>query len=439
MKIRIVISMMLSVSVASYGQAVPTAVASSSGPNMSWVDGTIHYSLTASQLVQDGLYGSGNVTEATNLSGNFGFVSTSKDRPFSLIYAGGILVGSGGGQGTTTYQNVAVSQGLVRGRWIFDISDSFSYLPQSPTTGYSGISGVGDLGSTPISGPAAGPAGGVLTYAGNRISNGLTGSVERRLTGSTSVSGSGSWSILHFLDEQAGLNTTQFSGQVGLNHRIDARNSVGADAVYSTYHTAANSFFSQNNNTSFQTRGLNFTYSRLWTRTLSMDASVGPQWINSSDGAVLPPSINVAASVGFSYTRKHTNMGVHYFRGVNGGSGVQTGALSDSIMASVGHPLGHNWMGSVNGSFARTSGLLYLAPSSGGTVPVSANQATKSFYGGAQVTRGLGRYWSCFLNYTAQNQSINSAFIGQNAFSGFSQTFGIGITFAPKSTRLGEF
>jgi hypothetical protein len=94
-------------------------------------------------------------------------------------------------------------------------------------------------------------------------------------------------------------------------------------------------------------------------------------------------------------------------------------------------------MGSLNASFTRTSGLLLLTPTTGG--PSSENQATKTFYGGAQITRGFGRSWSGFFNYTAQNQSINTANIGSNAFSGFSQTFGIGVTYAPRSTRLGEF
>jgi hypothetical protein len=95
-------------------------------------------------------------------------------------------------------------------------------------------------------------------------------------------------------------------------------------------------------------------------------------------------------------------------------------------------------MGAVTGSYVRTSGLLTTTPASG-TVPASTNGATQTFYGGAQLTRGFGRAWSGFLSYSAQDQSINSASVGQNAFSGFSQTFGIGITFAPRSTRLGEF
>ena len=440
MKMWIPISMMLLASAVSYGQAVPTAEASTgSGPNLSWIDGTVHYSLGLSQLIYDGLYGSGVVSGSTNLSGNVGYVSMSKDKPFSLLYAGGIMFGTSSSQGTTTYQNISASQSLIQGKWILNVSNSFSFLPQSPTTGYSGISGVGDLGTTPILGPSAGPAGGVLTYAANRIGNSLSGTIERRLTGSTSLTGSANWSVLRFLDDNAGLNSSQIAGQVGLNHRIDARNSVGANASYSTYNTDENNFFGQIGGSSFQTRGLNFTYMRLWTRALSTDVSVGPQWIDSSAGALLQNRLNLAASVGATYRRKLTTMGVRYYRGANAGSGVQAGAFSDNVSASVGHPLGHNWMGSVTGNFTHTSQLLSLPPTAGTTTPSTASETYKTFFGGVQLTRALGRRWSCFGNYTAQNQSVDNAFAGQNVFSGFSQTFGFGITFAPRSTRLGEF
>ncbi len=74
-----------------------------------------------------------------------------------MLYAGGVLFGNRYGQGVRPFQTFAVSQGLVTAAWIFGISDSVSYLPQSPTTGLSGIPGVGDLGSQPIQGPSVGP------------------------------------------------------------------------------------------------------------------------------------------------------------------------------------------------------------------------------------------------------------------------------------------
>ena len=99
------------------------------------------------------------------------------------------MLAESGQQNTTSYQNLAVSQKLITGKWVLGLSDSVSFLPQSPTVGLSGIAGVGDIGAGPIDGPGSGPAGGILTYSGSRLSNHLSGSMERLLTGKTSISG----------------------------------------------------------------------------------------------------------------------------------------------------------------------------------------------------------------------------------------------------------
>ncbi len=435
---------LLTLSAVSQGQATPTAVVSNtnSGWGLPSLDGTVHYALSASEMVQLGYYGSGNTTQATVLSGNVSYANTSEVLPFSLIFSGGVLLGNQSGQGTTTFQNVSVSQGLVRGKWVLGVSNTFSFLPQSATTGLSGITGVGDLGTQPIEEPGLGPGGGVLTDSGNRIANTLSGSIERRLTGKTSLNGTGAWTELKFLDNN-GLDTRAISGSVGANHRIDARNTIGVNAIYSTYETSGGIQDVNPSNplyaTNFQTRGVNAQYSRLLSRALSFSASAGPQWINSSSGALIPPHVNLAASASLSYSRKMIGAGVNYFRGVNGGSGVQAGALSDVVSGSVGRSLNRSWMASVQAFYSRTSGLLAAAPVAGETIPTSIDGVTKTFFCGAQLSRGFGRYWSGWLSYGAQNQSINNSLVSQNAFSGFSQTFGVGITFAPRATRLGQF
>lgn len=446
MKIWLPISMMLlALSAVSPGQAVPTAVVSntSSGWGLPALDGTVHYALTASQLVQLGSNGSGDTTHSTTLSGNVSYANTSEALPFSMLYSGGVLFGNLSGQGTTTFQNITVSQGLIRGKWVLGVSNSFSYLPQSPTTGLSGVPGVGDLGTQPIQVPGEPPVGGVLTYSGSRYSNTLSGNIERRLTGKTSLSGMGSWSVLRFLDNN-GLDTTQISGSVSANHRIDARNTISASAIYSTYTTNGTlqdvNLLNPLYATDFQTRGLNVGYTRLMTRALTLHASAGPQWVNSSSGVLIPSRVNLAADVGLTYSRKIIGANVNYSRGVNGGGGVQPGGLSDVISGSVSRSLSRVWTTSAQAVYSRTSGLLAAAPvTAQTTTPASVNGVTETFYCGAQLSRGFGRYWSGWVSYGAQNQSINNSIVSQNAFSGFSQTFAVGITFAPRATRLGQF
>ncbi|HTH52323.1 MAG TPA: hypothetical protein VL495_00150 [Edaphobacter sp.] len=444
MKIWIPISLLLFVLAGrSYGQAAPTATeviastpAGTTAPRLSWVDGTVHYSLSGSEMVQYGYYGQGNLTSTTALSGTVGYSSLSQSHPTTFLFSGGVLFGQGG-QGVSTYQNIAISQTLIKGRWIFNAMDSFSFLPQSPITGVAGVPGINNPGNPPIDGPAQGPAGGVLTYSGNRLSNVISGTVERRLTGRTSVSGSGAWSVLHFLDKNAGLDYSSTTGQVALNHQLDVRNTVSLSAVYSTFNTT--NFFLilppgfPANDVTYQTKGVNFSYSRLWTRSLSTNISAGPLWIQSSAAPYIPNQLSYSINAGVSYNRQLMNYAVQYVHGVNGGSGVQPGALSDNVYGSVSRRFGQEWSGSASLAYVRTTGLITSTPQQG---PI--NSVTNSEYGVVQVSHAFTRTISGYASYTAQNQSLSQVF-STNAFNGTSHIFGIGISWTPQATRLGDF
>jgi hypothetical protein len=299
----------------------------------------------------------------------------------------------------------------------------------------SGIPGVGDLGAFPVQGPVAGPAGGIFSAAGNRISNALSGSVERELGKATSISGSGSWTKLHFLSDNDSLDNSQISGVVALNRRLDARSSASLNAVYSTF--SYGNTQTANSQPDIETRGINASYQRVLTRTLSASVSAGPQWISSSNSILIPSSINVAISAGLSYQRGFTSASVGYSRGVNGGSGVLPGAISDSFNGSMGHTFGHNWVGSLNVGYTHSAGLTQFF---NGTSVVPLNEVFDSVFGGVQVTRRISLHFSGYASYEAQNQLQNNNIISvPNALNGTSQTFGIGITFTPRSTRLGQF
>jgi hypothetical protein len=423
----------------SYGQAVPAGgssmTSSSAGPNLSALDGVLHYALSASEVIQFGYYAAGDVTHSTALSGDIAYNAKSTTYPFSLLAAGGILIGNVGGQGTTYYLNAAVNQGYQTRHWTFDLFDTVSYLPQSPTVGLSGIAGVGDLGAVPVQGPAEGPAGGILSNSGNRIANTLGGSVERQINHNTSVSGSGSWSVLNFLDDSTNsgaYDSSAVSGTVALNRRIDARSSASLDAVYSTWMYSGNVVTSPD----IEIRGINLSYQRVLSRSLNMSVSAGPQWISSSNSLLVPSRLDAAASASLSYSRRFTNASIGYSHGVNAGSGVIPGALSDSFYASVGHTYGRKWVASINGAYARSTGLTLLSSGSPG-VPVNAVYDTT--FGGVQVTRAFSTHFSGYASYGFQDQSTNYALAAQNAFRGTAHTVGIGVTYTPRSTRLGQF
>jgi hypothetical protein len=443
MKTQIVLlTLLLAMSSICYGQAVPAGVATvtpsatNSPLSLPSFDGIVHYALSASEIVQLGYYGSGDVTSSAALSGDVAYTAKSTVRPFSLLFAGGVILPNQPGQGVSTYQNIAVSQGYVTKTWVFNITDSFSFLPQSPTTGLSGIPGVGDLGVVPIQGPVEGPAGGVLSISGNRVANSISGSVERQITPATSISGSGAWSVLHFLDDanQGGLNTDETTGTVAINRRLDPRSSVSLNAVYSVFNYSGPQAGALQPN--FQTKGLNVSYQRVLSRTLSVNGSIGPQWVSSSNSAIIPSTLNVAGSAGVAYARRFTTASVNFTRGVNGGSGVLAGGLSDGVFASAGRTYGRNWATSVSGAYTHTSGLTQLFI---GNSLTSANEIYNTVFGSVQLTRRIGTNFSSYVTYTAQNQQTSYVLGAQNALLGTSQTFGVGISFSPRSTRLGQF
>jgi hypothetical protein len=443
MKIPIAVSaLLLTISSISHGQAVPAGAPNTpissigSAPSALALDGTLHYALSASEIIQYGYFGAGEVTHSTALSADAAYTAKSMVYPFNVLFAGGVILQNQAGQGTTSFWNIEASQGLVTRSWVFNVSDSFSFLPQSPTTGLSGIPGVGDLGSIPVQGPTEGPAGGIFSDAGNRISNSVSGSAERQITRDTSISGSGSWLIFQFLGDSAnsGLNNSSVTGSVAVNRRLDARTSASLAAVYSTFtYSGVQSGFATPD---IETKGINLSFQRVLTRRLSVSVSAGPQWISSSNSTLIPKSLNAAASAGVSYSRGLTSASVSYSHGVNSGSGVLPGTESDTFTGSLGRTFGRKWVASANLGYTRSAGLTQLA----NQIPAAPIHAVyDSIFGGAQVTRAFGEHFSGFLSYTAQHQSSNSAFAGQNALNGTTQTFGIGVTYTPRSTRLGQF
>jgi len=169
-----------------------------------------------------------------------------------------------------------------------------------------------------------------------------------------------------------------------------------------------------------------------------MSVSGGPQWVSSSNSILIPASLNAAASASLSYVRGSTSASVGYSHGVNAGSGVLPGALSDSVYGSVGHTYGRKWVASGTGGYTHSSGLTLLSATTG-SAAVPTHEIYNTVFGGIQLTRGFSTHFSGYASYEVQRQTNNYGLGAQNALNGTSQTLGIGVTFTPRSTRLGQF
>ncbi len=415
-----------------FAQALPAAEASpiSTGFALPTTLGSLQYAVSASQSLVWGYYSGAGVASSTNLSGDVAYLSNNKQNPFSLVFSGGRSL-SESGQPSYTFLSLGFSQVANVGRWNFILSDSVSYLPGTGTGGLSGVAGIGDLGVNPVQ--VGGDTGqGILTNFSNRVGNTVAGSVQRQLTGKTSLNASGSYSILRFLSSNvtsgnsssAGLDGTTATGAAGISHQIDARNSFGGNYSYSYYTYPGNNFGLIT--PGFVSQTVSGTYSRQFTRKFNLNVSAGPQWttLHSGGGAAL----SLFADVAGIYSGKASSASIIFTRGSNSGYGSTGGAISDSAGFTLSRKLAVVWQVAATSSYTHSSNLPVV------NVP---RFTIDTYVQAIQVSRAIARSLSGYASYTLQHQSFPASST-VDVFSGLSQIVSFGLTYSPSALHLGR-
>ncbi len=403
------------------GQDIPAGVPTTGvGFQLPTIGGSLQYSFSTSESATFGFYG-GGPSLSTNFGGNVAFITRSEKHPFSAIYSGGALV-TNSQQPTSFYQNLAFSQVLNFKRWMIVVADSPSYLPESPTSGLSGIPGVGDVGVDPVSGGSAAEPG-ILTTYGPRFANSASGTVSRSFTHGLSANLSASYSLLHFFGDNASVavNSASESGSIGLSYRLNARNdlNMGYNLSGSTF-SGAPAVISQ---------GFNVGYSREWTRRFSTSVSGGPARTSSSGPLSAAAAMQFSAGASASYAGRRINYGLSYSRGISNGNGVIAGAFSDSVSFSAHRQFSRYWNVSASASYGHSTSLPIF-----NTVSFSSQSGSAN----AQVSRGFRRQFSSFASYSLSKQFVQTTLGAQNAFNGVYQTFSFGMSYSPRTLRFGR-
>ncbi|MGP8259007.1 MAG: hypothetical protein ACLQM6_03535 [Acidobacteriaceae bacterium] len=419
----------------SAAQALPVATASpvSTGFSLPSVAGTLQYAVSASQSEASNYYGDSSVNSSTNLSGDLAFITTSQLYPFNMVFSGG-RAWSSSGQSAYDFFNLAMTQGIHTQRWTFVLSDSVSYLPGTASSGLSGVPGVGDLGVNPVqpgttAGTGAPPSQGVLTGYSSRVSNSISLSIARPITGKTSFSASGSYAITRFVNDSnstPGLDSNNESGSLGISHRIDARDSAGGNYSYtrSTF-PGANAGLAA---PAFSSQSVSVQYSRQFTRKFGISASAGPAW-NNTDTPGSTSTHSLYANLSAIYAGKFSQAAMAYTHSTNSGYGVVGGALSDSVSFSTGRTLDRVWQCSFTAAYSKTSELPSAA-----SLPFTFHTTVL----GVQVSRAIVRSLSAYASYTLQHQTNQGAAAAVDLFSGLSNVTGFGLTYSPMAIRLGH-
>jgi hypothetical protein len=221
-----------------------------------------------------------------------------------------------------------------------------------------------------------------------------------------------------------GADTTNDDNELeagaGISHRMDARNTIGANYSYMQFTYVGQSF-------SFLSSGINFTYIRRVSPHLTLNSSFGPEWTTSS--LLTATSVNLAADVALTYGDQKNSASLVYTRGTNSGSGIVQGALSDTVSFIARRTLNRVWTGSANVGYAYSQSLQNS---------LSAPFTIQSVVSGAQISRAIGRRFSGYASYTLEHQTTEGNSLSPLTFSGLQQVFGFGVTYSPGAIHLGR-
>ncbi|MGB6857663.1 MAG: hypothetical protein WBE03_12355 [Terracidiphilus sp.] len=402
------VTVLFIVATAAHAQVTPEATASTA---------QLHYSARYAQN-SDFLGSSLGDSQDAILSGTLAYTNGVKRLPFALTYGGGYswnLAGIAYDNGL--FENVMFSQGIVGRSWNIQASDNVSYRKTAPTTGFSGVPGTGEPVGEPNPPPSSSQT--ILTLNTRTVNNIVSGEFEHSLNYSTALSVGGSSELLRYPDGD-GLDTDGQTMNALLTRRLTARNSLSGQYLFSEFSYPGNNLAQATS--SFVTNSALFGYQREWNRRITTNASIGPQWIGSSNSAVVPFSTTVSGSAKIDDQFRFGSASLDYSHAASGGSGFLLGAEVDSVSADFSRDFERKLTMGLTGGYRRTSSL-------------DNEGEINGKFGSAMATLRLSPTLTAFANYTAMDQSTSYA-LPANALTSLQQVMSFGIAYSPRGKRL---
>lgn len=369
----------------------------------------------------NGLSSKGNTgwTSWSTFYGGIDLHRIAGNSDLSVLYSGGASISNDGSGSNGIVQSMQFADKLAYRRASISLLDQLSYLPETAFG-----SQFGNLGTLPGTGsiglqPGLLPGQSILTTRGQRLSNSFLPEVDLNLTGRTSLTFVGSYSLLHYFDN-ALLNYYAAGIRVGYNYQMTRKDTIGVSYSFNAYRYS-------NFHQSIDDHVVQISYGRRVTGKLAFQIAAGPEYTsfarpitstgNTGTGTASSSSSHLYWSLNTSltYQLKRTGLGLSYAHGVSGGSGVQAGSIADTVSGSASRQLSRTFSGSWSLSYARNNGLTVNAP---GTT--TANQTFSYWSSNAGLNHALGRTMNLGLNYLMQYQNSNSAFcLGPTCGSSF--------------------
>ena len=367
-----------------------------------------------------------NTTGWTSWSSVFGGIDLhhiSGTSNLSLFYSGGVSISNDGSSNNEVVQSLEFMEKLTYRRAAFSIVDQLSYLPEAAFGFQNAGVGIGIVPGTGSIGLQSGfqPQESILTAQGQRISNSFVPEMDVYLTGRSSLTFVGSYSLLHFFDNDL-LDFQSGGVQAGYNYQMTRKDTIGF-----IYHFTAIRYtgFNQSiNDNVFQ-----LSYGRRITGKLAFQIGAGPEITSfatpimgsgttgmggtgtGGTGTMMPSSSTTdlywSLNSSLRYQLRRTGLGVTYNHGVTGGSGVQAGSVTDTVNGNVSRQLSRRFNGLCSVGYSRNNGLTVGTPA----LPTATQTQTYDYWTvNASLNHPMGRTMNMSLIYNLQYQNSNSAF-----------------------------
>lgn len=390
-----------------FAQVAPAATSSGALSPIRGLEYAFRYAQTAQ-------FQTGLPTQQTSVvSGNVSYSNRPINKPFSMAYAGGYtwtLSGPNypGGQ----FHRLFLSQGFNFHRWKFVADNDVAYLPQTPTSGFSGIPGIGEVigSATPPSSTNLS----ILAFNTHVLNNSASVQLEHTLNYATTATIGGNSDLVYFPNND-GINSRSVTANGQITRRLNARASFGGQYAFTQFEFPGTSVLI------YTHTGL-VGLDRRITRNLTVIAYAGPQWIESTASTLVPTQIGYAANASASYTKRFTTLSATYDHGTNGGSGYLIGGTLDDVEGNLLRQITPNVSLGFNGGYQRTASF-------------NSSGVTNAAFGATQATWQVGRSLIVFANYTGRGQTSSSQLPG-NVLNNTVHFISFGFGFSPREGRF---
>jgi hypothetical protein len=333
------------------------------------------------------------------LAGNLSLLEAWSRSQLSVNYSGGGSLSTDKTQGNSYYHQLGLVESFDWHRWQLAFIDQFAYLPESQF-GFGAASGLaipgigGPLGpSLPGLQPNYQPNQSIFTAFGSRYSNSVATEIAYSVTPRGSVTVSGSYGILRFV-EAGNIDTNDTILGAGYNYALSRKDTIGVLYRFTGYRYTGNP-------QAINDHLAQFAYGRKVTGRMALQLFAGPEvtmFRVPFGGVSQKISASGGANLTYAFYRNRNNLSLSYNHGVGGGSGQFTGARTDQLQGGISDQLSRVWAGNLSFGFARNTSL-------GLSIPTQVSQTYDTWFAGGGLSRPLGRTASFTFGYTAYLQS----------------------------------